>query len=82
MRLSSNWRLWLEFSGAIAGAVSFGATLIWPTWIELAFGVDPDGGNGELEWLVVVASLIVMIGASLLARRKVRRGLLMGPGLS
>ena len=30
-------------------------TLVVPDWIEVVFGVDPDGGDGSLElWLVIV----------------------------
>jgi hypothetical protein len=34
-------------------AAGFFAVLaaIWPTWIE-AFGVDPDRGDGSLEWAI------------------------------
>jgi hypothetical protein len=40
------------------------------TWIELRFGVDPDGGNGFLELLL--AALPVAIGLGL-ALRQIRR---------
>lgn len=26
-------------------------------WIELLFGIAPDGGNGTTEWLYAVASI-------------------------
>jgi len=44
---------------AAAGAVLTFAlallTLVVPDWIEETFGVDPDGGNGTVEVLLVVA---------------------------
>lgn len=33
-------------------------TLISHTWIEFVFGIDPDGGNGGLEWAVVLISAV------------------------
>jgi hypothetical protein len=66
-------RFWLEAAGSSVSAVSFGMTLVWPSWIELAFGVDPDRGNGLLEWFIVV-SLTVSVCGSVLARRDWRRG--------
>jgi hypothetical protein len=32
-------------------------TVLWPDWIELAFGVDPDGGSGALEWALVALAV-------------------------
>ncbi|HEY8619472.1 MAG TPA: hypothetical protein VIM01_05310 [Dermatophilaceae bacterium] len=34
---------------AIVLAVAAIVTAIWPTWIELAFRVDPDYGSGVLS---------------------------------
>ena len=28
----------------------FFATLLWPEWIEIVFGVDPDFGNGQRHY--------------------------------
>ena len=36
-------------------------TIAIPDWIEAVFGVDPDRGNGALEWLVVTALTIAFI---------------------
>jgi hypothetical protein len=55
--------------------------LVWPDWIELVFGVDPDSGSGLLEWLIVLVAFTVLLGASTLARREWRRSLALGaPG--
>ena len=71
-------RFRLQCAAAIVGAITFGATLAWPTWIELVFGVDSDDGSGLLEWTIVVASLAMSIGASILARSEWRRGMMIG----
>ena len=68
-------RFWLEVAGASVSAVLLGVTLIWPSWIELVFRVDPDSGSGLVEWFIVVVSLTVSVCASLLARRDWRRSI-------
>lgn len=47
-------------------------TAAWPDWIEKLFGFDPDGGNGSLEWLIVVVLAVVTIAVAVLARRDLR----------
>lgn len=29
------------------------ATVFWRDWIEVVFGLDPDGGSGSVEWLII-----------------------------
>lgn len=45
----------------------FVATVAWPEWIEIVFGVDPDHGDGSLEWLIMGVTALCAIGASLRA---------------
>ena len=61
---------------AIAAAV-FGVlavlTLMMPNWIEAVIGVEPDGGSGAAEWLIVTVSgaLALILAAS--SARHLRR---------
>jgi hypothetical protein len=62
-------RLEVELTlGALSGAL-FALTLVWPDWIEVVFRVDPDGGNGALEFLVAGTFLALSLVAGRLARR-------------
>lgn len=69
-------RIWLETGlGAITG-ILFVITLVWKDWIEIVFGIDPDSGNGSLEWLIVGVLLVVTLALFALASyewRKFRR---------
>ena len=60
----------------IALAVVLGAatilTAVWPDWIEGLFGVDPDGGNGTVEWLIVAVLAVATFAVAALARRDLR----------
>jgi hypothetical protein len=53
---------------AVTGVLAI-VTLVWPTWIETLFGVDPDSGSGATEWLIVVGLAGVAVASGLLARR-------------
>ncbi len=57
---------------AMVGAALAVLTLAWPDWIE-AFGIEPDGGNGSLEWIIAVGFLVAGLGLGLLARHDQRR---------
>ena len=66
-------RLWLEIGMAtITGLLSV-ITLVARDWIERVFAVEPDAGNGSLEWLIVGALLVATIALILLARSEWRR---------
>ena len=66
-------RLWLEAALAAGAGVMGILTFFWHDWIEAVFGVDPDHGNGSLEWIVAFALLAVALGFSLALRRDLRR---------
>jgi hypothetical protein len=64
---------WIETLFAVGCGISTVLTVLWKDWIEILFGVDPDHGNGSVEWLIVVASLALTVVLSMLARREWRR---------
>ena len=43
-------------------------TSIWPDWIELILGFDPDRGDGSLEWVIAVGLGALALLLGLLAR--------------
>jgi hypothetical protein len=49
---------------AVLSAVGIGLlllTLFWKDWIEAVFGVDPDGHNGFVEWLIAAVFLALSV---------------------
>jgi len=57
---------------ALSGLLAL-LTLVTREWVELLFGVDPDGGDGSLEWLLVVALAVVALVLGAVARVERRR---------
>jgi hypothetical protein len=47
-------------------------TLVVPDWIEAVFRVDPDGGNGSLEWFIVAVFVVATAVFGLMARAELR----------
>jgi uncharacterized membrane protein YcjF (UPF0283 family) len=66
-------RFWLEAVLSGAALVLAIVTLFSKEWIEEVFHVDPDGGNGALEWLIVVGLAVVAVVCGVLARREATR---------
>ena len=62
-------RFALEMGAAAAAAFLAGVTVVWPRWVELGFGLDPDRGDGTFEWLFVGALFSLSLVCSLLAWR-------------
>jgi len=69
-------RFWIETALAGVTMSLFLLTLVWQKWIEAVFRVDPDGGNGSLEWAIVAVLFAASVMLSVMARaewRSVRR---------
>ncbi|NTW39191.1 MAG: ABC transporter permease [Cellulomonadaceae bacterium] len=66
-------RFWVQAVAAAIATFLLVLTLISREWIEEVFGVEPDGGSGALEWLLVVVfavvALVLGVGATLEWRR-------------
>ena len=69
MRKRSRARAWLATVSAVVGVGLCVLTLVWSEWIELLFGVDPDGGSGALELMVAGAFLVASVLLAGQARR-------------
>lgn len=48
-------------------------TMVWPAWLEVVFSIDPDAGNGSLEWILTVSFGLLAVATALFARRDFRR---------
>jgi hypothetical protein len=72
-RRSMRPRFWLEVALAILTAAAAIATIVWPEWIELVFGIEPDEGNGTLELGVTLTIAIVSAILAMAARTDWRR---------
>jgi hypothetical protein len=59
-------RFWVELVVAFTTGFLYIATPFRPDWIEAICGFDPDQHDGSLEWMIVMALLVVtlaMLGA-------------------
>jgi hypothetical protein len=66
-------RFWAESVAAGLFTFYFLITLVWHDWLEIVFGIDPDHGNGAVEWLIVGVSGALALACSVLARGEWRR---------
>ena len=66
-------RFWVEAGLGALSAALLVVTLVWPDWLELVLHIDPDGGNGAVEWAIVAVFAILASGCLLLARADWRR---------
>lgn len=73
MRNSLRTRFYPETALGIISCVMFVVTLLNRAWIETVFHVDPDGGQGWVEWAIVGGLLVVTLVMAALARYEWRR---------
>jgi hypothetical protein len=67
-------RFWFEAGCAILSLALFVLSLFSREWIEVVFGVDPDGGDGSLELVLTILPLAVAVVSSWFARREYLTG--------
>jgi tetrahydromethanopterin S-methyltransferase subunit E len=73
--LKKRLRAWFyaeTVTGLVTG-VMFIVTLLNRAWIETVFNVDPDRGQGWVEWLIVAGLLVLTVACGALARHEWRR---------
>jgi hypothetical protein len=63
----------IEIALAVAAGVMGLLAIVWPEWIELVFGIDPDGGSGALEWGLAAILFTLAVTAGAMAARGARR---------
>lgn len=69
---SSSKRATVESALGLAAGLLALVTTVWPDWIELLTGIDPDHHNGSIEWFAVAALLTVAasLGADIYRLRR------------
>jgi hypothetical protein len=66
-------RFWIESILGAVTAILFLVTLVWREWIEAVFKVDPDDGDGSLEWAIVGVLFAASVTLGVIARAEWRR---------
>jgi len=66
---------WMETLLAAIASMLAVVSALWPDWIEIVFGIDPDHHSGSTEWNVVIAWVLSAMALATLARRSWRKRL-------
>lgn len=54
---------------ALSGVAALAGIVLGPEWIEELTGLEPDGGSGALEFLLVLVPMVAAVGFGLLGLR-------------
>jgi len=54
-------RFWVEVAAASVASILCVITPIWPDWIEIVSGWDPDQHDGTVEWMIALGFLIAAL---------------------
>ncbi len=65
--------LYIEIALSLLSAGLLLLTVAWPDWLELVLHIDPDGGNGAVEWTIAGLFAVVTLIGLALARVEWRR---------
>jgi len=66
-------RFWIQAGLGTVTGLLFVVTCVWRDWIEAVFRVDPDRGDGSLEWIIIGVLGVTTASLLLLARIEWRR---------
>jgi len=66
-------RFFIELGLGITSAALALLTFVKRDWIEVWFGIDPDHGNGIVEWVIVGGFLLITLTLLSLAQYEWRR---------
>ena len=66
-------RFWVEVAAASVAGILCAITPIWPDWIEILSGWDPDQHDGSAEWMPALGLLIVALAIFAAAASEWRR---------
>jgi hypothetical protein len=75
MKATLRRRFYPETILGVLTGVLFLVTLVNNSWIETLFNIDPDGGNGSVEWMIVGALAVVTVALFSLAGYEWRRAI-------
>ena len=66
-------RFWVEVAAASVAGILCVITPIWPDWIEIVSGWDPDQHDGTVEWMIALGLLIAALAFFAAAASEWRR---------